>query len=57
MIQVALGVSTYGRLWHQVGTNYLTGVCTRRGDLLIPYQDTSRKPLLFQHLFVVVPRW
>jgi len=57
MIEDALGVSRYGYLWHQLGTNHFTGVCTRGGNLLIPYQDTSRKPLLFQHLFVVVPRW
>lgn len=57
MIEVALGVSTYCYLWHQVGTNRLTGVCTRRGDLLIPYQDTSSKLLIAGHLFAVVPRW
>jgi hypothetical protein len=57
MIEDALGVSTYGRLWHQVGTNYLKGVCTGRGDLLIARHIAPCNCLMFKHSFWLVLTW
>jgi len=51
MSEVLLNTSTCGYVWHQVGTNYLTGVCIPGGDLLIVCHNASCNCLTFKHLF------